>query len=76
VLSASSIELFWRDGEPREQRICPGSRDSEMEIAASPELVWEVLTTVQRWPDWNPAVKRVSMQDGLAEGSRFGRSRA
>jgi uncharacterized protein YndB with AHSA1/START domain len=44
---------------------------SEIEIAAPPELVWEVLATIERWPDWNPAVKSVSMQDGLTEGSRF-----
>ena len=44
---------------------------SEIEIAARPELVWEVLTTIERWPDWNPAVKKVSMRDGLAPGSTF-----
>ena len=44
---------------------------SEIEIGASPELVWEVLTTIERWPDWNPAVKRVSMRGGLTEGTIF-----
>jgi uncharacterized protein YndB with AHSA1/START domain len=44
---------------------------SEIEIAAPPELVWEVLTTIERWPDWNPAVKKVSMRGGLTEGTIF-----
>jgi hypothetical protein len=30
-----------------------------------------VLTTIERWPDWNPAVKKVSMPDGLTEGATF-----
>jgi uncharacterized protein YndB with AHSA1/START domain len=44
---------------------------SEIEIAAPPETVWEVLATIERWPDWNPAVKEVSLRDGVAEGSTF-----
>jgi uncharacterized protein YndB with AHSA1/START domain len=44
---------------------------SEIEIAAPPEVVWDVLTTIERWPDWNPAVKSVSMHGGLTEGSTF-----
>ncbi|TML98042.1 MAG: polyketide cyclase [Actinobacteria bacterium] len=44
---------------------------SEIEIAAPPELVWEVLTTIERWPGWNPAVKEVSMPDSVTEGSTF-----
>ena len=44
---------------------------SEIEIAAAPEVVWDVLTTIERWPDWNPAVKSVSMRGGLAQGSEF-----
>ena len=44
---------------------------SEIEIGAAPEVVWDVLTTIERWPDWNPAVKDVSMRGGLAQGSEF-----
>jgi uncharacterized protein YndB with AHSA1/START domain len=44
---------------------------SKIEIAAAPEAVWDVLTTIERWPDWNPAVKDVSMRGGLAPGSAF-----
>ncbi len=44
---------------------------SEIQIAAPPELVWEVLTTIERWPGWNPAVKEVSVRDSVTEGSTF-----
>jgi uncharacterized protein YndB with AHSA1/START domain len=44
---------------------------SEIEIAAPAETVWEVLTAFDRWPSWNPDVKSMSMQGGLAEGSVF-----
>ena len=44
---------------------------SEIEIAASPEAVWEVLTTIERWPSWNPQVKSASLQGALEEGTQF-----
>lgn len=44
---------------------------SEIEIAADPDVVWDVLTTVERWPSWNPAVKAVSSEGPLAERSQF-----
>ena len=44
---------------------------SEIEIAAAPELVWDVLTAIDRWPSWNPQVKSMEMQGAIAEGSQF-----
>jgi uncharacterized protein YndB with AHSA1/START domain len=44
---------------------------SEIEIAAAPEVAWDVLTAIDRWPSWNPAVKSVSFEGGLDEGSKF-----
>jgi hypothetical protein len=44
---------------------------SEIEIAVSPEAVWEVLTAFERWPSWNADVKSMSMQGGVAAGSEF-----
>ena len=43
----------------------------EIEVAADPEVVWEVMTAIDRWPDWNPDVKSASMEGTLAPGSRF-----
>lgn len=44
---------------------------SEIEIAAPPEAVWDVLTAIEQWPSWNPDVKSVSMQGPAAEGTVF-----
>jgi uncharacterized protein YndB with AHSA1/START domain len=44
---------------------------SEIEIAAPPELAWDVLTAIDRWPSWNPDVKSTSIQGGVEEGAEF-----
>jgi hypothetical protein len=43
----------------------------EVEIAAPPEVVWEVLTRFERWPEWNPDVKSMSFDGSVAPGSEF-----
>jgi uncharacterized protein YndB with AHSA1/START domain len=42
----------------------------EIGVAASPELVWDLLTAVDRWGDWNPDVKSASQPD-LRAGAVF-----
>jgi uncharacterized protein YndB with AHSA1/START domain len=49
----------------------PAVSASEIEIAAAPEVVWDVLTAIDRWPRWNPDIKSVSMKGGVAAGSQF-----
>jgi uncharacterized protein YndB with AHSA1/START domain len=49
----------------------PVKSKREVEIAASPEVVWEVLTGFEHWPDWNPDVKSMSFQGPVAPGSEF-----
>jgi hypothetical protein len=44
---------------------------SAIEIAVTPEVVWEVLTAFERWPNWKPDVKSMSIEGGVAEGSEF-----
>jgi uncharacterized protein YndB with AHSA1/START domain len=44
---------------------------SEIEIGASPEGVWEVLTTFERWPSWNPDVKSMSVEGPVEPGTVF-----
>jgi hypothetical protein len=44
---------------------------SELEIAAAPEGVWEVLTAFESWPTWNRDVRSMSMQGAVAVGSTF-----
>jgi carbon monoxide dehydrogenase subunit G len=43
----------------------------EVEIAAPPEVVWDVLTGLAQWPDWNPDVKSMSFEGPVAPGSVF-----
>ena len=43
----------------------------EVEIAALPEVVWDVLTGFEQWPDWNPDVKSMSFEGPVAPGSEF-----
>jgi uncharacterized protein YndB with AHSA1/START domain len=43
----------------------------EVEIAAPPEVVWDVLTGFEHWPDWNPEVKSMSFEGPVTSGSEF-----
>jgi hypothetical protein len=43
----------------------------ETEVAASREVVWDVLSGIEQWPNWNPEVKSVSMDVGLSRGAKF-----
>lgn len=47
--------------------------DSSVEIDASPEVVWEVFTDVERWPEWTASVTNLVALDGPAieVGRRF-----
>jgi uncharacterized protein YndB with AHSA1/START domain len=43
----------------------------EVEIAAPPDVVWDVLTGFEQWPAWNPDVKSISFEGPVAPGSEF-----
>jgi uncharacterized protein YndB with AHSA1/START domain len=49
----------------------PVKGSQEIEIAAPPEIVWDVLTRFEDWPQWNPDVKSMSFDGPLAPGSEF-----
>jgi uncharacterized protein YndB with AHSA1/START domain len=49
----------------------PVSSKREIDIAAPAEVVWEVLTDFDGWPQWNPEVKSMSWDGPLAPGSMF-----
>ena len=42
---------------------------TEMEIQATPERVWQVLTDLASFPDWNPFIR--AAQGDLREGARL-----
>jgi hypothetical protein len=44
---------------------------SEIVLAASLGKVWDVLTSFERWPNWNRDVKSMSIDGPVAAGTRF-----
>ena len=44
---------------------------AEVEIGAPPQVVLEVLTRFENWPNWNPEVKSMSLPGPLAPGTEF-----
>lgn len=49
----------------------PVSSKREIDIAATPKVVWDVLTRFADWPQWNPEVKSMSFEGPVAPGSTF-----
>ena len=56
---------------PTIDRAAPVIASGETEIAAARAVVWDVLSRIEEWPSWNPDVRSVSIDGGLAEGSDF-----
>ncbi|MGB2875186.1 MAG: SRPBCC family protein, partial [Gaiellaceae bacterium] len=49
----------------------PVRSSATIPIGAPPEVVWDVLTRLEDWPEWNPDVKSMSFAGPLAPGSEF-----
>ena len=64
--SPSEVSLL-----PANEQRAPVVSAKQIDIAADPEAVWEVLTAFDRWPSWNPDVRSMSMNSPLAVGSTF-----
>ncbi|MGB6208158.1 SRPBCC family protein [Mycobacterium sp.] len=47
--------------------------EDSVEIDAPPQLVWEIFSDVEHWPDWTASVTSLAGLDGaaLAVGKRF-----
>ena len=43
----------------------------DIDIAAQPDSVWNVLTDLERWPSWNPDVKSMSISGDVGPGTTF-----
>jgi len=37
-----------------------------VDIEARPEEVWQVMSDIERWPEWTPSIDAVSFVDGAA----------
>jgi hypothetical protein len=42
-----------------------------IEIHASPEIIWDIIADIKRWPIWNPDVKNASLEGEMIKGSKF-----
>lgn len=52
-------------------RKAPVIASSEIEVAAPIEIVWDVISAIDQWPRWNPAISSASLNGALAPGSVF-----
>ncbi len=49
----------------------PAIGRADIDIPASPEDVWEVLSDITSWSSWNPDVKQVQLLGPLCPGTPF-----
>lgn len=49
----------------------PVVQSKEIEINATPEKVWAVMSAIDQWSDWNKNIKNPRTLSELAEGSQF-----
>jgi len=49
----------------------PVIASGEIEVAADANIIWEIMSTIDLWPEWNADVSSASLQGDLAPGSKF-----
>jgi uncharacterized protein YndB with AHSA1/START domain len=49
----------------------PVTATGTITIAAAPELVWDLLADVDRWPEWNADVRSASLSGPMTNGQTF-----
>jgi len=52
-------------------KAAPAIATGQIDIRATPEVVWGVLADIDNWPNWNPDVKEAKLTGGLKVGSIF-----
>jgi uncharacterized protein YndB with AHSA1/START domain len=52
-------------------RNAPMAARREIIIAAPVEKVWNVLTDIERWPEWQSDIVTVQLEGGLKVGTVF-----
>ncbi len=51
--------------------LAPVVARAEVEIKAGIETVWEILSSIDHWPEWNADIKSAKIYGALAPGSIF-----
>lgn len=49
----------------------PAIATGVIDIAATPQAAWSLVSSINDWPLWNPAVKSAELQGELAAGTQF-----
>jgi hypothetical protein len=49
----------------------PVVASGSIEISAPPHTVWNIMTAIERWPEWNPEVIWAKIEGPLAPGTVF-----
>ena len=52
-------------------RRAPATAEGQIQIAASPDTVWSVLSDLSTWPSWNSEVNSISFDGPLEPGATF-----
>lgn len=49
----------------------PVFSEGQLEVAASPERLWDLLAAFEKWPSWKDDVDSVRLEGPVAEGTVF-----
>ncbi len=49
----------------------PAIARGQTQIAATPQAVWDLLTDFERWPEWQPKVRSLTLDGPVAPGTVF-----
>jgi uncharacterized protein YndB with AHSA1/START domain len=52
-------------------RDAPATAEGELQINATPETVFAVISAIDEWPSWNPDVKSVTLWGPVQPGTIF-----
>jgi uncharacterized protein YndB with AHSA1/START domain len=52
-------------------REAPATAAGEIQIAAPPEVVWDVIAGLANWPRWNSDVRSITVQGAVQPGTEF-----
>jgi uncharacterized protein YndB with AHSA1/START domain len=52
-------------------RSAPATAEGQLQIAAPPDIVWEIIADVNAWPSWNADVKAARIEGPLVPGTVF-----
>jgi uncharacterized protein YndB with AHSA1/START domain len=49
----------------------PSKATKSITISATPEKIWGFIVDVNKWPSWNPDVKKAHLNDVFEVGNSF-----